>query len=193
MLIPEGFAQINILMGGVALPTGAQVTFGVDHTGDAGNPDAVATEIATRWELDVMPILSQDVELQEVRVKFGPNDVGPIGQFAGTAVGGLNSAAIEPNSTILVRKLTAFGGRTGRGRMYVPGLGDLQVDSAGNILSSPLSIAQAAFTDLLTSLDAGGLPMFLLHDEDSPVSTPLEVTSLSVDTKIATQRRRLRR
>lgn len=108
---------------------------------------------------------------------------------------GFNGTSSEdiapPNCSLLVKKLTASGGRHHRGRMYLgPGL--LQNDSLSDagFLTTPFVTAYQAFFDSWYSdlIDADMVPT-LFH---SDITSPTAITSLSVESQIATQRRRLR-
>lgn len=97
-----------------------------------------------------------------------------------------------PNVSILVKKSTAAAGRQGRGRIYWPVAGSAFSNNIGVLDGTTLAGLQAAFDDFLAGLDANGATMFLLHGAGLPITDPSEVTSLTVDPKVATQRRRLR-
>lgn len=106
---------------------------------------------------------------------------------------GLGTASALPNNTaVLVRKVTAAGGRRGRGRMYIPGIVEGDVDAAGGINNTPRAAWQTAIDAMFTNLV--GLPsidaLALLHDT-APFG-PNDITSLEVQLKVATQRRRMR-
>lgn len=196
MIIPAGFAQVNLIFGGTSLPNGAQITFGVEMTDPvAFSPSSVANDVRTAW--DACGIEAQLVNTQSmtgILVKFGPNSTGPSGLFPGAGAGTAATVGVTPNTSILVAKQTESGGRAGRGRFYLPGIPEANVDAAGVIAGATLTAIQGAMTDFLGKLDVADVPMKLLHAEGTSVITePLDVTSLVVSNRVATQRRRLRR
>lgn len=193
MVIPEGFAQVNLIFAGAAVPTGAQITMGLFIEDEESTPTEVGEEFADLWRAaGISANMSSDVDLAQVLVKFGPNATGP-SALLGETDGGSLSSPCTPNVAFLVRKNTAAGGRAGRGRFFLPGVVESQVDGAGMIASETRTNLQADLDTLMSSLVSAGLIPTLLHGENAPISTPLQVTSLTVDAKAATQRRRLRR
>jgi hypothetical protein len=118
---------------------------------------------------------------------------GPSALVSSNIQGTGGSNGISSNVSYLVRKVTALGGRAGRGRMYLPGPTEADVNEAGAILGARVTSLQAALNDFLTQMVADGDGPVLLHGVGSPISTPTPITSFSLDTRAATQRRRLRR
>jgi hypothetical protein len=114
-----------------------------------------------------------------------------IGQHLTTTTGTSSEDIAPPNCTLLVKKNTSAGGRKNRGRMYVgPGL--LQNDAlsdAGFILTTFQIAYQAMFDAWFSDIDGAGFTPVLFH---SGPETPTEIIGFSVESQIATQRRRLR-
>lgn len=96
------------------------------------------------------------------------------------------------NCAFLIKKMTNTGGRTGRGRMYVPGVSEEIVSPAGVVTASTVSAWNTALASYISDLNAivGVDFPCLLHSQVGDL--PMEITSLICDTRIATQRRRLR-
>lgn len=100
--------------------------------------------------------------------------------------------ALPNNTAFLIRKVTATGGRRGRGRMFIPGPREATVDPTGIINTTDRNNLQTAMNNLrtnmiaLASVDA----VVLLHQ--TPPQTPDVITALTVQTRVATQRRRMR-
>lgn len=193
MLIPDGCAQINWRFTGDAAPTGAEVTLGVAVDTFTGSVADAAASAHSAWSLTALVIQSESITLDSTLVKFGPNATGPSAVYAVPFDGSADPQADVPNTSVLVRKVTAFGGRTGSGRMFVPGYGEGLWEPNGTMTLLNLSGIQDSFDDLWTALTADNLVPVLLHGEDSPVTTPLPITSFQVQQLAATQRRRLRR
>lgn len=112
------------------------------------------------------------------------------------AVGTNGGASLPNNCATLVKKSTTLGGRRNRGRMYFPCPVEGEVDGAGTITIGAIGSWN---TVLLRLLPGGGThtafgvlgDAVVLHDSGS--QTPTEVSDLGCQTKIATQRRRMRR
>lgn len=190
--IPAGVAQVNLKFTGINLPTGAEMTFGVDQA--AQTPVGVAGAVCTAWDLSgVQSLQTDETLLASVYVKFGPSLTGPSADVACGLAGVATGAGVHPNTAMLVKKVTPDGGRAGRGRMYMPGMPETVISDSGLVDAGFLGSANTAFEDFRARLNTATIPMILLHGAGSPISLPSVVTSLLVDPKVATQRRRLRR
>jgi hypothetical protein len=96
---------------------------------------------------------------------------------------------LTPQTQGLIHKKTALAGRKNRGRMYIPDMEESQVNNNGLLNGSAVAllqdIADAWFG--LTGADALiGAPQ-VLHED---ASAPTEITAMTVETTVATQRRR---
>lgn len=193
MLIPNGFAQANFRFTGQNVPEGAEVTLGLDMTGFAGTPTDAAEALRDAWENEMLSQQTAQITLSEVLVKFGPNATGP----SGTAASGQNGTAVgdseAPQVAALISKQTAFGGRAGRGRMYLPGLHGDSFDAGGIMSSGNVAGLQTAINSFAAAVALTVGDPVLLHGADSPLGAPTPITAFVVSNKAATQRRRLRR
>lgn len=192
-VIPVGFAQVTWEFTGASVPTGAACTLGLNISGYAGSPTAAALECVTIWEAEIQPFLTNTTVLALARVKFGPVQTGPSGESASGQAGGGAGTGSSPAISWLVHKQTAFGGRAGRGRMFVPGLLESSVDTGGAIDGGSVAAMQGGMDALLADLGTALLVPVLLHDVGSPISAPSTILDLTVDSMVATQRRRQRR
>lgn len=205
LYLPTGYYHANMLFSGASVPQGAAMTFGGAHT--SGTPAAHAAAINTAWNTHIRPTMMSDITLAGTRVKHGPMDDGPFSYVASGIAGGAGAGAVGPPSVAyLIRKLTAMGGRKGAGRLFQPGVAEANVDNSGAVLGSFLTTLQTAWTAFLNGLNSVSLPMYLIHSDGTYLTIengeavtrvvtavmPTEVTSLSVDGRVATQRRRLR-
>lgn len=194
MEIPDGYAQVNLKFTGNGVPTGAECTFGLSIDDPEIEPETVADNI---WTImlahNIFTFMVSTVELTGILVKYGPNVTGPSAEVAGEKVGTYSSSDEIPNCSYLIRKNTAFGGRAGRGRMYWPGVALQEVNSGGIIQGSFLTPLNASVLDLHSDLSTAEFTPVLLHGDGSPIVTPTPTLSWTVDSQIATQRRRLRR
>jgi hypothetical protein len=95
------------------------------------------------------------------------------------------------NTSLLIKKQTTLGGRKGRGRMFVPpfGVQEVEVDASGFIGSTILGINQGYWSSFLTDLGSDDLDPYLFH---SDATAPSLITGLSIESQVATQRRRMR-
>jgi len=191
MIIPVGFAQINwhfIVADGTR---DAQCTIAVDHSGGSGTPDDLAAIAQDAMASAVMPDVSDTWQLDKTHVKFGPNATGLEADNFDTATGGASAASVPSNTAVLVRKVTAEGGRRQRGRLYMVGLPETARLGSDRILDANVTTLQGDWNDLKTAFDDADLPLVLLHGH--PDDTPTVISHMTVENVLATQRRRMRK
>lgn len=191
MIIPAGYAQCNLRFIGEAVPLGAEVTFGVALGDPEPTPAAAGLAVGSAWVSNILPYQSTLCILSQVRVKFGPNDTGPFAEVAFANAGASTGDAVSPQVSVLAEKTTLFGGRQGRGRMYIPGFPEAAIDSGGDLELANVTAMNDALADFLAALATADLAMSLLHG--SGATPPYGVVALTVDPQVATQRRRNRR
>lgn len=193
MLIPEGYAQFNFKFSGIDLPYGAEFTIG-SQIPDGIEPLPAATHA---WDAfngaNVMSQLDNDLHAIGVHCKFGPNDVGPSADYVDDRAGDAGSTGQSPQVALLVQKATSNGGHAGRGRFYLPGVVSSVLDGDGTLHSGFRTALQTTMDDFLDLLSADDYVPVVLHGPDSPLTTPSPILALTVDARVATQRRRMRR
>ena len=171
--------------------------------------DDAALQVAVAWAANVMPSLTSNVELLQVVVTDVSSLTGP----QGSAVSGINGSSVSsplpPNVATCVTIRTGLRSRSGRGRVYLPGVGEDKVDGAGVITPAYRSGIEAGFADLDADLAAlggtigpllmGVLSLYTTDPGPPPVpNTPRaaglfnRATVYAVDGTIDSQRRRLR-
>jgi len=192
MDIPAGFAQVNLRYTGTNLPTGGEVTFGVENVGgDQASGIALAVEAAYA-SANLDSLFTSDGTLSTIRVKLGPNATGAFYELATSAPGTDGADPNPPQVALLCKKSTNTGGRRGVGRMYWPNVAANKVDDAGLFDGAYLSSAQSVMNAFITDLGSSDIPMVLLHGE-SGFGVPHTVIGLTVQARCASQRRRNRR
>lgn len=194
MLIPTGYAQCNIRFGGTGAPNGAEVALGLYVQEHGGSPGDVAADVRdVLVESGIMGSVPSTWNTRNILVKFGPSATGPSAELAVVIVGGSAGLAAPPQNSLLVRKTTLLGGRSGRGRIYWPGVQEAQVDQAGALAAPYREGLQTGFTAFHAGLNALSLPPVVLHGAGAPLTVPTPVANFIVDSRLATQRRRLRK
>lgn len=199
LVIPPGFGEASIQLRNAGDPEPWYVTFAVDLTEAAGDFAEAAGIVGTAFVNSFLTQMNEATTLVGVNLRVGQDGSDPLSVYVPVGETGTGSSAKLPqNCALLVRKATARGGRSGKGRMYIPNvLPETAVDNVGVIDSATVTAFQDVADELLTQLtgDPGpSLPMVLLHNNSLTVDpTPTPVTALVVDSLIATQRRRLRR
>lgn len=202
--LPADYYQASMTFTGTGCPRGAAIVFGGQAAALA--PATIAGAVNSAWTSALRAQFSADVTMAGTRVKKGPMDDGPFAFVALSSAGTASGTAMAPSVAYLIRKNTAIGGRQGAGRIYQPGVAEGSVDAAGIVSGAVRTPLQAGWDAFLAALNSAGAPMFLLHsfgaytvlrDKDPFIvvvaaRAPTAVTSLTVDSKVATQRRRLR-
>lgn len=208
-MVPLGSARITVGYGGANCPTGAVNVFGVTLLDTAATPTSIAETVKGIWNTRVLPSLTDDILVNGVLVKFGPDDLGAFAVSSANSPGQAAGTSMPPNTAFLVTKATGLGGRRGRGRMFLPGVAEAVADDSGVISTATLQAIQPRISGVLTDLSAAGIPMVVLHSPPTvwqlvggqprrvptagAVPNPTTVTALNVSNRVATQRRRLRR
>lgn len=193
MIIPAGFVQVNWQYQGGWSQEGAEWTIGFDLAGFVGSlPDLAAAAVGAYQSAGLPSMHTPDCVLANLLVKEGPNATGPSIDFPVNVGGTLTGEASPPNTAWLIQKQTALGGRAGRGRVYFPGINEVSVDPGGVLDSVALGNAQGFWDDFHMDLTAANLDPVLLHGVGSPIAVPTPILQFAVDSKVATQRRRLR-
>lgn len=193
MTIPSGYAQVNFIFTGAAVPNGAECTMGFDIGGGAGTPALTAQEVGADFATHILPNLSSGLTLSGVRCKYGPDATGAFALEPFANVGGVGTSGATPAIAILIHKNTADGGRAGRGRMYLPGVVEAQPGSDGVLAGATITAVDSDFASVLSAWTADGHIPVVLHGAGSPLSVPSVITSFSTDATVGTQRRRQRR
>lgn len=191
MIIPAGYAQVNFIFAGTDFPTGAQITLGVNNNARTDSLTDQADEIALLFANNLSNYWSGEQDNTTVLMKEGPNSTGNQVEVPGAGLGGGSDGSDTPAAAVLIRKTTAFGGRKGRGRWYWPCPGVLHIDDAGQLTTAYVSGLQSAINNFHSALVTANLEPYLLHADAGTL--PYPIISWSVQTTLATQRRRQRR
>jgi hypothetical protein len=201
--IPPGFSHLAIEFRHDLDPEPWYATYAVDHGGIEGGAVDIG-QLALDYFADAWDAaFSTEVRFTGVMVTMGQDGPDPVRTYVPSEIerrGTSQQAMLPQNCALLVRKNTALGGRRNRGRLFLPGCVNEGATSGtgvinGSTYSIYLSYANAWFVRHLNGqgADAGVMPMYLLHSTGiTPVPEPTEITALSVDPVISTQRRRLR-
>lgn len=111
-----------------------------------------------------------------------------------SAVGTSSGTAAPPNVAVLAHKNTGQGGRRGRGRMFLPGVSEGFIDPNGALTSAAITQINSDLASWYSSIVGIATvdDVLLYHNNDLGNLSPTIVTGFTVDSKVATQRRRLR-
>lgn len=190
MIIPEDYGQVNFRWTWTATGQIAECALGIQLPVSLPDPASLATTIAGIYvSTNMATVQAAQVSLTNIHVKYGPNSTGASADHPTGVPGTLTGDTIPPNTALLIKKGTSFGGRHGKGRMYWPGIQDGVVDSYGLVTTSALGTFQTKFDAFRAAFNAADIDWVVLHGSDTPV--PYLVNSLVCRQKVGTQRRRL--
>lgn len=189
-----------------AMARAAEIVYGVrDDTNlsDQNIADAVQTAFNARFA----PHFDSNVTIEPPTIRSGNGSAtfGTATASGAAVVGGTVQNSVPPNVAVLMKKATGFGGRKNRGRMYFPWYVDVtHVDEAGIIAGATVAALQTASTGFVADLTAAGVPFIIVNKTIVPAvgsskayvsayTIGPDVTSLTIEGQVATQRRRLGR
>jgi len=201
VVVPTGYAQVTLNWVNSTGDSNYSTVLACQHTSAGANE--IADTFSTAWQTHLQPAQDTNMELTEIVVKVGPSTGPTPGLQVEIPVNmfGANAGSLAPpNCTLLVRKLSLFGGKANRGRNYWPGfVFDNQVDELGRLDPAIVTAMQGSMVDFFAALGSGNgaatalCPAVILHDESSPATSPVLVSAVQVDPMIGSQRRRIRR
>lgn len=195
--VGEGWAQFSF----TNIATVKVMTFGIGLGSETDFSDraALAENLVNAWsdteEPEGAPFAAATMltgwTFAGVEV-FEQTSLGPVSGLSTTSHSGTASGGnVVVNTALLVNKTTALGGRMNKGRIYVPlcQVSEETLDAGGFIGSSAVANLQGRYTVAFQQsilVDA----QLCVHHSDGSAGTPM--TGLVVQSKVATQRRRLR-
>ena len=159
------------------------VTYGLDSVPTGSD----LLDLHQAWGGSLVSIMSSSVELDTTTVYIA----GGAREAYTEVIAGANAATMAPpNLAYLLNKHTSRVGRQGRGRWYIPGVAEGDVNNIGQLTAGIQSDIAAQVAEFLAFLPDIATAMVLLHSDSSD---PDPVTSITVNPLAATQRRRLRK
>jgi hypothetical protein len=184
LFIPEGFYEAACHHVTAGSLREAVCTFGVfyDGTDLAGD----AEDVITSWGAHVVANLGDRVTFTKFTLRSAEGTVLDRDVSIAATV---SQELVAPNTAYLVRKATALAGRKHRGRMYLPGVTEPSIDSVGQLTSSKVTELQGALNSFVSEAGVANFTLAILHND---TTAPTVVTALTIQPRVATQRRRLR-
>lgn len=150
--------------------------------------EAVAIDVFDTWGTNIMGNLCSNTVLTEVQL----TDIGAAGgataSYGTSLAGGSSASPLPPQNCMVLSWKTGRAGRSYRGRTYLPGIGEDKVDGGGTIVGTFSNGLRLAAQQVLEDLATAGYPLIVLS---RTLSLGTAVTSVAVDSRIDTQRRRL--
>lgn len=195
--VPVGEVQVVLRWLTQGDPEEMVSTFGLNGRGPYASAQEVAVSIAALANTNLCPAseMASSYTFVGATAYVQQDALGSeVGESLVNVSGTGSWSALPNNCAFLVRKRTATGGRSGRGRCFLPPwrLGEDDIDTAGVIGNSAKASLQASVDAFVDAVETAFSPdaLVLFHEDGTP-STP--ITSWTVDGKLATIRRRMRR
>ena len=198
IVIPPGYGQVSFdgIMPGTGRPWTVTQGFAHEYT----NANQCASDAGEIWAASFLGMQIDELQFTGTRVYLG-NDGAPLVGSSNTGAGN-GAASGEPyasNACVLIKRVTALGGRANRGRMYVPGVREAGVADGANLVGTDLTNWGTVTIDYaLGWFEATRDPDHLftapviLHDE-LVGGLPTPIVEFQLQSLLATQRRRLRK
>jgi hypothetical protein len=189
-LIVPGAIKIEII-GVIAGRQCVNVMGGINDTGSVPTVVSLNTQadtILTVWKSTLLPLFSDAYTVNEVRLTSLQTATSPQVTAASPGNGGKSNGS-SSQVTQLIKLITAVRSRSSRGRVYLPPPGDADVNSSGILLPAQVNDLTTAWTTLYNQMRAVDINPAVISRTDLVAN---EVTTFKVDSKVATQRRRLR-
>ena len=193
VIIPDGHFQLTVLWQSAAWQSGGGATVLGFRKDNALGMSSAAAQTLSRLVTNVVPLTTNTVRC--VGARWASDVEG--GLLLADAQGGLTSTVAAPNGSMLFRKQTGLRGRRGQGRAYWPYMAsESDINDAGIVNATRLAAINNALATTVNAWTTDGVTQVLLQGEDGatpPYSPPPAVNGFFCDSKIATQRRRMRR
>ncbi len=194
--VPVGWADVSYRLALAGDAEEMLVTMGFRiETGFFLNP-AAGELLADSFAANMLNLCAAGYTFRGLRVTNGPDGEGVVNEVERSTVTTSTKLGMPPNVAYLTRKVTGLGGRRNRGRFYMPGVSEIDVDNTGLLTATHRTNYQTSvnawFAQNLAGPEIAAHAVFHDTQEGFPAVTPTDVTSLLVQPKVATQRRRLR-
>lgn len=176
-------------------------TMGFTNTND-GTLDGLGTALgqiavaltATGSILENASLINAGWVWESIKATMVGTDGGPLTLVTPVNMVGTGTASGPPNNcALLVHKYTSRPGREGQGRCFVPpyNLDETDIAANGTLDTGDIAFLQGRWDTFLDEVEGSAdAELSLLHSGLSPL--PDRITSFVVDSRVATQRRRLR-
>lgn len=191
--IPDGFALAAFQFSITGDPELMVCGLGFDITGFVGDEQACVNAIDGAWVTEMKTSVPNTVTMDDTLLYVGQSSGDPVvyqSQSAPT-VGTSSGTSVPPNVAVLIKKQTGTAGRAFRGRMFFPGVSEGLVSPAGVLDSALITQMQGDINSAFAAWVALDLVPVLLHSTGS-LTFPTPITSFAIDSKVGSQRRRLR-
>jgi len=186
--IPAGLAIADLSFDLTGSAIDAHVILGVKPNGIA--PAIVAAQLGDMFEPALKTAMTAETRFRNVTVV---NASGQFGTSSRQSAGSNPGNSAPSNTAWLVTKTPGVGGRRKRGRMFIPGIPEGDVDPGGFIVPGRVEDLQDQFDTISEALaepsPIANWDLCVIHSN----GTHSVFDTFQVEGQVATQRRRMRR
>lgn len=193
-IVPNGIkVEMNYLQNGIPVVNRFYVTMtGAPSSGDLD--DVIIATLAFYNDIKAYQNVScvlQNITATDVHVANGTQTILPL---TTANVGTQPGAAAAANAAMCVSLRTNFTGRSFRGRFYLGGLGQGNLDNAQNFAAVNAAGVATIFEDFIDALNTINMVLVVVSNfaagVERVVALATEIIAIIVDTKVDSQRRR---
>lgn len=196
LVVPPGYANAAFTFTGAVGTQPYVTTLGLSYGLQDESVVDVANALFDYYVDNLLPVTTNQLTLDRVQLYVG--DDGPSGSVDSSRApvpGAISSSNFTPTAmSAIARKVTARLGRSGRGRMFLPGvLGEANVDQDGTIQAvhrTALNLALFGFREDMVAADGIAMLPYLLHT--NATQEPDLITSFVVSDLVGWIRGRIR-
>lgn len=197
LVIPNGYSNwlVTITNSAGGISSRSSIAIGIFDNipltqGDVGR-------VANLMRDGLTPAFDNGWTIGPVHVVEGTAGIPKVWDDTGTEAG-THTAQVyaPPGLAYVISKQTGLSGRAHRGRIYLPGVEEANVDEAGLVVGAQVNNLQGWFDDLFDNLvaDAAVESLALFHDESTPGDLdPDVITSFLARNIVGSMRPRQRR
>lgn len=197
LVIPPGYANWRITITNGSGGASARSTIAIATDIDGTIDQAEMASIANIFRDNLTPLYDNSWIIGPVDVTYNISGTLHQANDTGTEAGTDSSTAYaSPVVSHVVQKRTGLVGKAHRGRLYLPGVPEGDVDEAGTLAGSRVNDVTGFLTQLKDNLVATAqiTKTVLLHDENTPGALPPDtVLEWLCTTVVGTMRPRQRR
>lgn len=194
LIIPDGYGQATFHFSLIGSPKSMSWSVGYAYSGAADAPGN-ASQLYDDSVVGGAPYAPSNYltsyTYDQVTTIVNDGGIFYLGAAGGSVAGSHVGAAAAPNVALLFKKVTGIGGRKNQGRFFTPPLhfGEDQIDALGTIDGSNVTAVNSTYIQYHTAMETANLMPVVLHSDST---APTGIASFTLQTTVATQRRRLR-
>ena|SRR5579862_1559743 len=186
LVIPAGYYEAAFHHTQLATERPAVCTIGFHYTGSNFNSDVQF--VALSWGQHIMQSMHAEMTFSDFTMR---NQVGTVIELAQAVAGSTAHVPGTPNTAFLVKKITNQPGRFSRGRLFLPGVSEQDVDGGGLVVASKITEVDNNFSAFQADCELHQFAAVVLHN--NAVHSPTTLVNFKTDRIAATQRRRMRK